>query len=52
MKAIRQLERKDDIAWLHKVWGKVTLKDSEIDRIVDEVRTETHAGERSPNACR
>ncbi len=43
MKAIRQQERKDDIAWLHKVWGRVTLKDSEITRIVEEVRTEMHA---------
>lgn len=43
MKAIRQQERKDDIAWLHKVWGRVALKDSEITRIVEEVRTEMHA---------
>lgn len=47
MKAIRQQERKDDIAWLHKVWGKVTLKDSEITRIVEEVRTEMHAARSS-----
>jgi hypothetical protein len=52
MKAIRQQERMDDIAWLHKVWGKVTLKDSEITRIVEEVRTEMHAAERSPKARR
>ncbi|HNA33541.1 MAG TPA: hypothetical protein PL106_10510, partial [Flavobacteriales bacterium] len=51
MKAIRQQERKDDIAWLHKVWGKVSLKDSEITRIVEEVRTEMHAS-RSPKARR
>jgi hypothetical protein len=51
MKAIRQQERKDDIAWLHKVWGKVTLKDSEITRLVEEVRTEMHAA-RSPKTRR
>jgi hypothetical protein len=43
MKAIRQQERKDDIAWLHKVWGRVTISDREITRIVEEVRTEMHA---------
>ena len=51
LKAIRQQELKDDIAWLHKVWGKVALKDSEITRLVEEVRTEMHA-ERSPKARR
>jgi len=51
MKAIRQQERKNDIAWLHKVWGKVTLKDSEITRLVEEVRTEMHAA-RSPKTRR
>lgn len=51
MQAIRQQERKDDITWLHKVWGKVTLRDSEITRIVEEVRTEMHAA-RSPKARR
>ena len=51
MKAIRQQELKDDITWLHKVWGKVTLKDSEITRMVEEVRTEMHAA-RSPKARR
>ena len=51
MKAIRQQEVKDDITWLHKVWGKVTLKDSEITRMVEEVRTEMHAA-RSPKARR
>ena len=43
MKAIRQGEIKDDLTWLHKVWGRVTIKDSEITRIVEEVRTEMHA---------
>jgi len=43
MKAIRQEGTKDDLAWLHKVWGRVTLKDSEITLIVEEVRTEMHA---------
>jgi len=51
MKAIRQQEIKEDLSWLHKVWGKVTLKDSEITRIVEEVRTEMHAS-RSPKARR
>ncbi|MFZ1560950.1 MAG: hypothetical protein WAT37_13545 [Saprospiraceae bacterium] len=50
-KAIRQQEVKEDITWLHKVWGKVTLKDSEITRLVEEVRTEMHAA-RSPKAGR
>lgn len=43
MKAIRQQEVKEDLTWLHKVWGKVALKDSEITRIVEEVRTEMQA---------
>lgn len=47
MKAIRQEEAKDDLVWLHKVWGRVTLKDSEITRIVEEVRSEMHAASRS-----
>jgi len=51
MKAIRQQERKDDIEWLHKVWGKVALDDGEITRIVEEVRTEMHAA-RTPKARR
>ena len=51
MKAIRQQESKDDIIWLHKVWGKVALKDNEITRIVEEVRTEMYAA-RSPKARR
>lgn len=51
MKAIRLQEVKDDITWLHKVWGKVTLKDSEITRLVEEVRTEMHAAP-SPKARR
>jgi hypothetical protein len=51
LQAIRQEEVKEDIAWLHKVWGKVTLKDSEIARIVEEVRTEMHAASR-PNKDR
>jgi len=50
-KAIRQQEVKEDITWLHKVWGKVTLKDSEITRLVEEVRTEMHVA-RSPKAGR
>jgi hypothetical protein len=52
MKAIRQQELKDDITWLHKVWGKVTVKDSEITQLVEEVRTEMHAAERSPKTGR
>jgi len=51
MKAIRQQETKEDLAWLHKVWGKVTLKDSEITRLVEEVRSEMHAAH-SPKARR
>jgi hypothetical protein len=51
MKAIRRQEVKEDLAWLHKVWGKVTLKDSEISRIVEEVRTEMHTA-RTPKARR
>jgi hypothetical protein len=51
LQAIRQEEVKEDLAWLHKVWGKVTLKDSEIARIVEEVRTEMHAASR-PNKDR
>ncbi len=47
MKAIRQEEMKDDLVWLHKVWGQVTLKDSEITTIVEEVRTEMHAASRT-----
>jgi hypothetical protein len=52
MKAIRQQEVKDELTWLHKVWGKVTLKDSEITRLVEEVRTEMHAASRSLKARR
>lgn len=52
MKAIRQQEVKDDITWLHKVWGKVTLKDSEITRMVEEVRTEMHAASQTHKARR
>ena len=52
MQAIRQEEIKDDLAWLHKVWGRVSLKDSEITRIVEEVRTEMHAATRTHKARR
>lgn len=52
MRAIRQEERKDDLAWLHKVWGKVSLKDSEITRLVEEVRTEMHAASQTHKARR
>jgi hypothetical protein len=52
MQAIRQEERKDDLAWLHKVWGRVTLKDSEITRLVEEVRTEMHAASQTHKARR
>lgn len=51
MKAIRQQETMEDLTWLHKVWGKVALKDSEITSLVEEVRTEMHAT-RSPKARR
>lgn len=47
IKAIRQQETKDDLAWLHKVWGRVTVNDSEITRIVEEVRTEMHAARKT-----
>ncbi|MBL0128824.1 MAG: hypothetical protein IPP83_15515 [Flavobacteriales bacterium] len=47
MKAIRQETMKDDLAWLHKVWGRIPLTDSEITRIVAEVRTDMHAASRT-----
>lgn len=47
MRTIRRQEIKDDLTWLHKVWGRVTLKDSEITRMVEDVRAEMHAARTS-----
>ncbi|MBX2984010.1 MAG: hypothetical protein KF843_15155 [Flavobacteriales bacterium] len=51
-RAIRAQEMQEDLQWFHKVWGRVSLTDTEIAEMVNDVRSEMHATDRTNEARR